>query len=543
MPLDNDMTKEEEKTLILKARSGDDAAWKSLYDHFDAYVHSRAWNRLNKLDMATDRKKNLEEELYQAGWQGFLSAVRNYDPKQGEFLTYATHFIDGEMAKEMKFVTNPYGFTEMPDFRERMETLAAKKVFAGGKTISVDEAPDQGKYSAERRTLQILEILRLLTDETHSLSKEELGGLLHLYRTAKYKNGTPPEAPNTLTRTLEEMLAEVDPLEYTGDNERDYQIQYKGYRENLLKEKQNKEKGKKSADITDFSYVHTFRFAELDNLIQMICFSDLLSNEEKKRLVDKLVSTSSLYYRTPFYDGDRLKFSPQTIHGRFGTRAMRDRKAFVDKINRIQQAIKNLCQIRFRFNGYTSEHTMAPKTEYLHVLSPYHLVVYHDNYYCIGMKKEDRRIWHYRVDLMSDVEFVTDKEGKPVPIDVCAFEGLPISNAYWDPEKYMAEHLYMGYDEPREIQIKLRFDDYTILHDWFGDHYEKTDESLEADENGCEVQYDIVKVRTSPSMIVHWAMQYAGAVEILDEEIRERIRGEIKKMQKKYESSLRFSKF
>ena len=89
---------------------------------------------------------------------------------------------------------------------------------------------------------------------------------------------------------------------------------------------------------------------------------------------------------------------------------------------------------------------------------------------------------------------------------------------------------------PREIQIKLRSDDYTILHDWFGDHYEKTGGFLETDENGREVQYDTVKVKTSPSMIVHWAMQYAGAVEILDEKIRERIRDEIAKLKKKYES-------
>lgn len=535
MPLDNDMTNEDVKTLILKAESGDNAAWESLYYHFEKYIHSRAWNCLKKSDMSPDRKKDLEDELYQAGWQGFLSAVRSYDPKQGEFLTYATHFIDGEMTKEMKFVTNPHGFTEMPDFLARLETQTGKGIFEDGKTISVEESPDRGKYSAERRTLQILEILRLLTDETHSLSKDELGRCLRLYRMAKYENGTPLEAPNTFTSTLEEILAEMDPLEYTGDNERDYRIRYEGYQENRLKEKRNKEKGKKSADITDFSYIHTFSFAELDNLIQMVCFSNLLSNEEKQRLTDKLVSTSSLYYQTPFYDGERMKFSPQTIHGRFSTRAMEDRKPFAEKVNLIQQAIKNLCQIRFQFNCYTSEHTMVPKTECQHVLSPYHLVVYHDHYYCIGMKKEDRRIWHYRVGLMSDVEFVTDGEGKTVPIDVCAFEGLPISNAYWDPEKYMAEHLYMAYDEPREIQIKLRSDDYTILHDWFGDHYEKTDSSLETDENGCRVQYDTVKVRTSPSMIVHWAMQYAGAVEILDEEIRERIRDEIAKLKKKYE--------
>lgn len=530
----NDMANEEVRALVLKAKSGDNAAWESLYAHFERYVHKCAWKRLRKLDMAADRKKAMEEELYQVGWQGFLSAVRGYDPGQGEFLTYATYFIDGEMAKEMKFALHSGGFAKMQHDPNGIEFQTEKILSAAGAGMSVEEAPDRGKYSPERRILQIMEILRLLTDEGHSLSKDELGRLLRLYRIAKYNNGTPLEAPNTLTSTLEDMLAEMDPLEYTGGNDGDYRIQYEGYRENRLKARRNKEKGKKAADITGFSYVHTFSFDELDSLIQLVCFSELFSNEEKDRLVQKLMSTSSLYYSTPFYNGDKLKFGPQAIHGRFTTRAMGDKKRFAETIHLIRQAIKNLCQIRFRFNCYTWEHTMVPKTEYLHLLSPYHLVVYHDNYYCIGLKKEDRRIWHYRVDLMSDVEIFTDVDGKPVPIDVCAFEGLPISCAYWDPEKYMAEHLYMAYDEPQEIRIKLRAEDYTILHDWFGDHYEKTDELTETDENGRKVRYDIAKVRTSPSMIVHWAMQYAGAVEVLDEEIRAKIRDEIKKMQGKY---------
>jgi hypothetical protein len=35
-------------------------------------------------------------------------------------------------------------------------------------------------------------------------------------------------------------------------------------------------------------------------------------------------------------------------------------------------------------------------------------------------------------------------------------------------------------------------------------------------------------------MMVHWAMQYAGKVEILDDEIREKIREEIEKLGEKY---------
>ena len=72
MPLDHDMTKEEVKTLVLKAKSGDNAAWESLYHHFEKYVHSRAWERLKKLSIAPDRKKDLEEELYQAGRDFYL---------------------------------------------------------------------------------------------------------------------------------------------------------------------------------------------------------------------------------------------------------------------------------------------------------------------------------------------------------------------------------------------------------------------------------------------------------------------------------------
>ena len=140
---------------------------------------------------------------------------------------------------------------------------------------------------------------------------------------------------------------------------------------------------------------------------------------------------------------------------------------------------------------------------------------------------------------MSDVEIVLDEEGKIVPVRITDFEGLPIFNAAWNPEKYMAEHLNMAYDKPRDIRIKIKDTDYTIIHDWFGDHYEKVDEVTGADDDGNESRYDIVKVRTSPSMIVHWAMQYGSRVEIMDEEIRKRIIDESRKVVALYEAMYR----
>ncbi len=85
----------------------------------------------------------------------------------------------------------------------------------------------------------------------------------------------------------------------------------------------------------------------------------------------------------------------------------------------------------------------------------------------------------------------------------------------------------MGYDKPRRIRIKIPQDQYTVLHDWFADHYRKV-------RTPCEEGFDYVDVVTSPDMVVHWAMQYAGIVEIMDEEIREKIRDEIKKLKEKY---------
>ncbi|EHO54036.1 hypothetical protein HMPREF9099_00514 [Lachnospiraceae bacterium oral taxon 082 str. F0431] len=525
--------------LLLKVKEGNEEAWECLYENFEAYVHERSWKKLRKFDLTETVKMDVEMDLFQAGWYGFISAVKNFNQERGKFLTYATYYIDGEISKELDFRFNPLGLTNRPDDKSHISRVSLDdeggiydrevrgRLYSNQAAAYKKDAPNRGKYSAERRVLQILDILKLLTDENHNLSKEELGKLLSVYRIQKYDNGTPLESPNTLTSTMENMLLELNPEEYSKEREKEYRVKYEGYTEDRLKNKHGREKGKKSADITGFSYVHKFSFDELDRLIQLICFSDMFEESEKNHLVQKLISTSSTYYRTPFWNGKQLQFNPGAIHGRFSTRRPGENHKAAGNLQVIQYAINNLVQINFRFNQYTAEHEMIPKSDYVHILSPYHLVVYHDNYYCIGLKKDDKRIWHYRVDLMTDVEVVKDDAGKSVPVEITPFAGNPICNSSWNPEKYMAEHLNMAYDEPQDIRIKIRNTDYTILHDWFGNHYEKTDEP-------CEEGYDIVLVRTSPNMIVHWAIQYGTAVEIMDEEIRNRISEELRAMTKTY---------
>jgi DNA-directed RNA polymerase specialized sigma subunit len=538
------LTNEEVNNLIVKVKSGDNAAWQELYDNFEAYVHKRSWEKLNKFNFNTEMLMAIEEDLFQAGWLGFIAALKNYKADKAKFITYATHNIDGEIAKELSVQLNTLGITQRPiNKKMKMESVEtededirleiAKALQIEGDEHYVDNAPAGEKYAADRRALQILCILHTLTDEEHNLSKEEINQILRFYRIVKYKNGLPLEANNTITSSMKNLILELDPLEYNADNESEYRILYDGYKENRLKN--NMESSGRAKTISAFSYAHLFSNDELDTLIEQVCFSDMISVEEKEKLVKKLVSTASSYYKTPFWDGTNIRFNPKSVHHRLDERNVSKTKELVKNLGVIQDALNKLGQIRFHFNRYNADCEMEHTSDYVHTLSPYHIVVYHDNYYCIGLKKSDnkldKRIWHYRVDLMSDIEIIKDDKGSIMPIEVSAFEGLPISNAVWNPEKYMSEHLYMAYDEPRWINIKIKNTDYTILHDWFGNHYEKT--TIVSDEDG----YDVVRVKTSPTMIVHWAMQYAGTVEIMDEEIREKIRDEIGKVGKKYEKS------
>lgn len=547
--MDKFLSDTEVNELIERINSGENEAWEKLYKNYVQYIHKCCWKRIEEFDMTDSQKNALEEDLHMAGLQGFCQAVKNYESSKGKFLTYATYYINGEISKELNVLLNPLGLTERPkQEKKKREDVLVKKVSleamleiqdrkpsAGNIPKLLEDSPDRGDYSAERRALQILDILKKLTDDKHRLSKDELMNQLRTYRIAKYDNGAPLEKPNTVTKTLESILMELDPLEYNGKNDEEYRVKYVGYQEDRLRKKINKDYSGKAPNITGFSYEHMFSDSQLDQLIAQVCFSDMISSDEKTKLIGKLVGTASEYYHTPFWDGEKMKFNPKAVHGRFSRRNSGAREQVAENVKKIQHAINQLAQIRFKFNRYTDDKRMVSDSEYIRVLSPYHLVVYHDNYYCIGLKAKDKKIWHYRVDLMSDVEIVKDENGEIIPIVVSNIEGLPIFNASWDPEKYMAEHLNMAYDEPQDIRIKIRNDDYTIIHDWFGDHYEKMEELIGKDEEGKEVVYDIVKIRTSPFMIVHWAMQYGARVEIMDEDIREKIREEIGKMRKVYD--------
>lgn len=546
---DQNLDDEEIAKFVELAADGDNDAWQMLYNYFKDYIESFALRKQG------GSKTIPLDDLIDAGMRGFFFSVRNFDAKKSKkakakFKSYATSYIIHEIDHELKTMLNPLGL-KMPEGEDAPKEytlldptgkegidVADPKSEEGEeaeKSIPdfdevLEAATDKGGYSETRRAIQIIEILKNATDDEHGITKEKLAELLRVYRVAKYGNNPKPEADNTLTKSINEILAEVNPLNYSVENEDTYRIRYEGYRDDLLDKKLNKQE--KNITITDFRYNHAFSNTELDDLIRIVCMSPILTDEEKNKLISRLVDTASNYYQNSLWDGDKMRFDPSEIHGRYVNREKGNSPQLIENIRRIQDAINNFRQVTFFFNRHTADHELEHKNEYRHRLSPYHLVVYHDLFYCIGLKKEDKdksRIWHYRLDLMSDIETYVD-EGTPPPIELKPhFEGLPVFNARWKPDKYMAEHLNMGYDTPRDIWIKIPNDCYNMMYDWFADYYKKI---RDADKPG----YDIVRVTTSPNMIVHWALQYGDLVEIMDEDIREKVREEAEKMVKRYSS-------
>ena len=402
---------------------------------------------------------------------------------------------------------------------------------------------------AGSKTVQVLEILKKISDESHSVTQAEL------LEAMQETGDAVTDVPSILSRTVDEILRQINPVEYTEENDAQYRIKYRGYRENLLDVKEEirelkKAARRKGADMqeirerrlelpgkapstTDLRYIHDFTDGEMDQLIRMVSFYGGISAQEKTNLIKKIINTASIYYETPFYDRRKgqLKFHPEGIFAR--TYRMPEESAGEKKtdpggqVSFIQKAINDKVRIGFRFNDYDADKKLVPrKRDY--ALNPYHIVVYHDMYYLIGNRPGMENLSHYRIDLISDLKVLTDDAGNPVKrTPLTKLTGIKETGREWDPVKYMSEHLNMGYDEPRRIKIKIPQDQYTVLHDWFGDRYRKL-------RTPCEEGFDYVDVVTSPAMIVHWAMQYAGVVEIMDEEIREKIKGEIRKLERKY---------
>ena len=473
---------------------------------------------------------DVQNDLISEGMMALHTAAKNYDPdneEEASFKTYASEYIKLSFANYWKTKIRPE-----PEYDDTVRPPKKEDIY-------IDEKKPQSvklaKKEPDRQALQMLDVLRMWSDENHSLTQQDIFDWHFAYCYEKHGFTDTPDT-RVLSKIIKDLILELDPYEYSNDKKEDYKILYDGFDKDLLKKYVE---GCADGKITDISWVHTFSNAEMDKLIETVCFSDILTAEEKTGLVKKIFKTASEYYNSPFWDKNdqKILFNPKALHGRlskkFGGRSV------ADNISTVQNAISGRNIICFKFNHYTENGSLEPNVaadtgeERKYVLQPYHLVEYHDLYYCLGFHEGSSNIYHYRVDLMSDITLVKDENGKPVTEQYVPVDDYTFVGNFWNPEKYMAEHIYRAYGKPRDISIKIDNRDkkgFTFLHDWFGEHYVV---SSSRDESSSD--HITVTVKADPKMFVHWAMQYAGLVEVLDDEVRTMIREELKKLGEKYE--------
>lgn len=414
------------------------------------------------------------------------------------------------------------------------------------KNVSFErEAPkmsrEEKQYCPERRTVQILDLLKKYSDEKHVLSQKELLEIMK-------ENCPTTENAVTLSHAIDEILLQINPYIYEEENRNQYQIKYKGYKnqeENIIEKKQEIEKQRKivyeeirkrkkdnkiegfkpqkiekAPSITELQYVHDFSFRELDQLMDAISFSSHLSDEDKINLMSKLHNTTSVYYKSPFFDKKtkKLRFNEKAIYRRIDEKDKpEDHEEIYEAIKVIQEAINRGCKVKFFTNRYNENNEKEEKhnktVDGMLTVSPYYIVVYNDMYYLIAGMTGYGRASHYRIDLLSKVQLAVDtqkksksasKKEKYIKIDpIREFSLLPLKEK-WDPEKYMREHMNMSYEDPVICKFKFKRGNYTVLHDWFGKYYKRSK---------CEDEdYEWIRVTCSPNSFEEWAYKYRALI-------------------------------
>ena len=521
-----------EKELISMILSDDIEAannsWEELYKEYEVFIERIVNEHLFLSYCSPKEAEKYRKILRRAGWQGFSEAIQKYKSDGESFVSLANNCIQERMIKAYDCLPVNAHMIAMKNsvvigsiaWMSRVDNADSNYYpvipLRLDMHLSKHKAKELGKYSAERLTIQLLTILKKFTDENHSISSEDLYYYLEAYRIIKYGNSSKLEYRNSFHRTIAEILTELGIENFRLDNRDEY-----------LDAISTKEKEPlmvdKASGFDEISYNHLFDNDSLDHIIQIIFFSNTISDEEKKRIVSKLISTSSLYYETPFWDNTKQCFISTYKNESYGNLSQ-----LAANINTIQYAINHLAQISFKYNRYSEKKQWEPESEI--TVSPYHLIAYHGYYYLVCAEENKCQISHLRVDLMSDVEMDSYSDGIPVPVDVVPFEGMPLFNQNWNKEKYSAEHLYMDNSLPELVHIRVSSKDsaiYTLFYDWFGDDFDVLDDSN-------DLEKKIITVKTSPKTIIPFALQYSDRIEIIDEAIRSEIREKLSTLNKKY---------
>lgn len=341
--------------------------------------------------------------------------------------------------------------------------------------------------------LDILDILKKHTDEDHKLSQQQIQDLMEKEYGMKVDR-------KTVRRNLSKLIEFGFPVKYRGSE----------YESDAIT--RNGRNGEETI-LTDWYYVHEFMNGELRLLIDNVLLTDGLSKKDRISLIRRLENLSSKYFHSVILKID------MDIYGQPLNREV------LLTLENIGNAIADGKQLSFHYcdcgiDGelhFRLDSNGKPKQ---YTINPYQIISKNGHSYLIGNLPQYDDLTHFRIDRIKDCKDI-DTPSKPLRM-LKGFEaGIRLS-------EYVKEHpnLWSG----NTVHITFRCRQYMMndVADSFG-----TDIRIE------ELPDDMMKVhvQASESSMLHWAIQFADAVEVLSpNSLREQIAETLRTALKKYEA-------
>jgi predicted DNA-binding transcriptional regulator YafY len=229
-------------------------------------------------------------------------------------------------------------------------------------------------------------------------------------------------------------------------------------------------------DITD---------AELRLLIDSMMLSKHVPDGDRGKLIEKLEGLSNTYFKS------------RVTHIRSLLGHMPETTKLFYTIEILDEAISANKRVIFHFNIldvdkrlHTVEDEDAKPRKY--EVSPYQMAAANGKYYLICAHEGADKLYHYRIDLISDIR-LSDKKAAPLK------ERLDFS-------KHMAEHIYMFGGESVSAKFRAKRARVGDILDWFGSRVMFSEVTAD-----CV----IATVRVSEQAMLYWALQFGQSVEVL----------------------------
>ncbi len=341
--------------------------------------------------------------------------------------------------------------------------------------------------------LDILDILRKHTDENHRLSQKQIQTLMEKEYGMKVDR-------KTVRRNISKLIEFGFPIKYRG---MDFEC------DAITRNSKNGEE----TILTDWYYVHEFMNGELRLLIDSVLLTDGLSKKDRLSLIHRLEGLSSKHFRSEISKID------MDIYGKVKNQAI------IMTLEDIGSAIADGRQIAFHYcdcglDGELHEKLDSSGNIKQYTVNPYQVISQNGHSYLLCNLPQYDDLTHFRVDRIKECQ-VLDTPSKSLRM-LKGFEtGIKLS-------EYIKAHPNLWSGEP--IHITFRCKQY-MMNDI-------------ADSFGIDIQIeklpdDMMKVyvQASESSMLHWAIQFADAIEVLSpQSLREQIADTLRNALKKYDS-------